>query len=102
MLFTDEMQLIEHVDEVYLIRLFNLGLDDRAKPVVELLDQKSIAPFIDIFQDALIGFFVGDSVRMEGSEILFVLLIERLLVEHKESCVLVSGTHDSRPLVQCG
>jgi len=49
MLFTNEMQLIEDVDEVYLIRLFNLGLDDRAKPVVELLDQKSIAPFIDIF-----------------------------------------------------
>jgi hypothetical protein len=75
MLFANEMELVEHVDEVYLIRLFNLGLDDSAKPVVELLDQKSIAPFIDVFQDALIGFFVGDSVRMEGSQILFVLLI---------------------------
>ena len=75
MLFANDMQLVEHVDEVYLIRLFNLSLDDSAKPVVELLDQKSIAPFIDVFQDALIGRFVGDSVRMEGSEILFVLLI---------------------------
>ena len=69
------MQLVEHINEIYLIRLFNLVLNDSAKPVIKLLDQESIAPFIDVFQNALIGCFVGDSVSMEGFEILFVLLI---------------------------
>ena len=96
------MQLVKHINEIYLIRLRDLGLNDGAEPVIELLHQESVAFFVDIFQNALICFFVGDSVSVERFQILFMLLIHRLLVEHEKSSIPVSGAHDSRPLVQFG
>lgn len=101
-LFANKVQLVEHVNKIYLIRLLNLGLNDRAKLVIELFDQESIAPFIDIFQDALIGLLVGDSVSMKLHQILLVLLVYGLLVKHEESRLPLSGAHDTRPIVQFG
>ena len=93
------MQLVQHIDEINLIRLLDLVLNDRAKLVIELLDQESITPFVHVFQNALVGFFVGDAVSMESLEILFVLLVDGLLMQHEERSAVVSGTHDARPLI---
>ena len=51
----DEVQLVEDIDEVDLIRLLNLRLQHLTELIVELFDKVSIALLIDVLEHPLIG-----------------------------------------------
>lgn len=100
-LLTDEVQLVEHVNEVDLVRLLNLLLDDLTKLGVELLDQKGVAAVVDVLHHSLIRTLVSVSICLIHLDLLSLLLVHSLLMKHVECSLLVTRAHHARLLVDC-
>jgi hypothetical protein len=98
-LFINEMQLIEDVDQVDLIGLFDLLLDDLAELGVELLGQVSVRFVIHYLLYTTVGRQLRFTLGLVLLDVLFPLLVYRLLVQHVERAVFVARAHELRPVV---
>ena len=100
-LFTYEVKLIQHIDQVDLIALLELPLDNLAKFFIELFDQDIVTLRVDL-HGRHIGLILGHDVLFVNSYLLLPLLIDCCLMEHVECGFAISGTHQLGPVVDLG
>ena len=98
-LLVDKAQLIQHINQIYHVRLLDLVFYNLTKLVIKLPDKDWVGFIVYDFDYSLISIFHCLTICLINFYSLSLLLVNGLLVEHVKGHILVSWAHDTWLLV---